>query len=49
MTLRTKIEIKMHKGLAWLDYYSLHIALAAVTMSLIALSGTIIALKIYYG
>ena len=49
MTLKTKIGIKYHQAMSWVDYYSLHIALVFVFLSLIAFSGTVIALKIYYG
>ena len=48
MTLKTKIEIKMHKALGWLDYYALHIAIGAVILSLLTFMAAIAAINLIY-
>lgn len=48
MTFKTKIGIRFHQALAWVDYYALHIAIGFVLLSLIMFVATVAAINIMY-
>ena len=48
MTFATKISIRAHQARGWLDYYSLHIAIGFVILSLVLFVAAVAAINIIY-
>lgn len=48
MMFKTKINIKFHQALGWVDYYALHLAIGIVILSLFVFVATVAALNLIY-
>ena len=48
MTFATKLSVRAHQARGWAEYYSLHIALALVILSLVLFVAAVAAINIIY-